>query len=199
MQYFRDNPVKLGISSCLLGESVRYDGGHREHVWLVRELGRHVTWLSVCPEVELGLGVPRETIGLVRWSSARSPGPAPAGRPGQRADEIRLIANRTKRDLTAAMAELAARRLEDLAAAPISGYVFKARSPSCGIRGVNVLDPRRAVEPEPVGTGLFARALMKRFPELPVVDDSELDREAARTDFIARIRAYHRRRERGPV
>ncbi|MEM9487614.1 MAG: DUF523 domain-containing protein [Myxococcota bacterium] len=177
-------PISIGISACLLGQPVRYDGRHKRHPWLVAELGRHVTWLAVCPEVELGLGVPRPPIELVRMAGG----------------EIRLRAVDSGRDLTVAMGRHAAARVAELAAAQLSGYVFKARSPSCGVTGVAVRTvsagrsgmPSIRDDGQP-GTGLFAAELVARCPELPVAQDSELDSPDARARFVERVCRYHAR------
>src|SRR5437870_10585264 len=111
-------PLRLGISACLLGQAVRYDGGHKRDPFLAEVLGRHVEWVPVCPEVELGLGVPREPIRL-------------EGDPAR----PRLVAPGSGRDLTESMARLARRRCAELSRLDLSGYVLKTGSPSCGMEG----------------------------------------------------------------
>lgn len=167
---------RVGISSCLLGEAVRYDGGHKRDGFLADELGRLVEWVPVCPEVEMGLGVPRPPMQLVRIGGA-----------------TRLVTPSTGADHTAAMGGWAARRLEELAPAELCGYVLKSRSPSCGLDGVALFDQRG--EPEAEGRGLFAAALVARFPELPVEDEVGLADPARRARFTERVLALHRRRE----
>jgi uncharacterized protein YbbK (DUF523 family) len=153
---------RVGISSCLLGERVRYDGGHKRDAWLVDVLGRDVEWVPVCPEIEAGFGTPREPVDLMR------------GADGVR----RLIAVRTNRDVTAPMRRFIERRIEELAAARLSGYVLKAGSPSCGLDDV---DP-----------GLFAEALLARFPDLPIEDERRLADPERRRQFVDRVFAYYR-------
>lgn len=173
----------VGISTCLLGQQVRYDGAHKRHDWLVDELGPQVIWVPVCPEVELGLGVPREPIQLVPL----------AGRPPD-SEVLRLIGAHSRRDLTEDMRAFAAARVEALAAERLSGYVFKTRSPSCGITRVKVYEyPGEDPPWEARGQGLFAAAFIARFPDLPVVEEHELDDPAVRASFTKRVRAAHAR------
>jgi FdhD protein len=113
-----DRP-RVGISACLLGEPVRYDGQHKRDAWLVDVLGPQVEWVSVCPEVEAGFGTPRETMELVRDASGR----------------VALMTTETKRDVTDVLQRYADRRVEELARADLDGYVLKADSPSCGLEG----------------------------------------------------------------
>ena len=110
------DPIRIGVSSCLLGEPVRYNGGHKRDPFLVQTLGPFVSWVPVCPEVELGLGTPRDTIRLER-----------------RGDAVRLIMPSQERDLTDAMRAFAQRRVRELEALKLSGYVLKKDSPSCGM------------------------------------------------------------------
>ena len=113
------NRPRVGISACLLGEPVRYDGRHKRDAWLVDVLGPQVEWVSVCPEVEAGFGTPRETMELVRDSSGR----------------MALMTTETKHDVTDTLQRYADRRVEELARADLDGYVLKADSPSCGLEG----------------------------------------------------------------
>src|SRR5213593_221035 len=151
-------PLRLGISACLLGQAVRYDGGHKRDPFLAETLGRFVEWVPVCPEVELGLGVPREPIRLEGDPAAP-----------------RLVAAKSRRDLTRAMTRLARARAAELARLDLVGYVFKKDSPSCGMERVRVHGGGRPLRR---GTGLFARALMTRLPLLPVEEEGHL-RDAA--------------------
>jgi uncharacterized protein YbbK (DUF523 family) len=159
---------RVGVSACLLGDPVRFNGGHKRHAWLAEALAREVEFVPVCPEVEIGLGTPREPIDLVRV-----------------ADGIRLFTMRTLVDLTDRMRRYAAARVDDLASLPLSGYVLKAESPSCGRDGVRIVGGDEA------GRGVFADVLIARLPDLPVVEERELDDPAGRAVFVARVRAYH--------
>jgi uncharacterized protein YbgA (DUF1722 family)/uncharacterized protein YbbK (DUF523 family) len=166
-------PLRLGISACLLGEAVRWDGGHRRDPFLTETLGRWVEWVPVCPEVELGLGVPRETIRLEGSSAAP-----------------RLVAVDSRRDLTADMRALAERRVAALARLDLSGYVLKKDSPSCGMERVRV--HRGAGPPARTGVGAFARVLMEKLSPLPVEEEGRLQDPELRESFIERVFAYWR-------
>jgi uncharacterized protein YbbK (DUF523 family) len=131
-------PIKVGISACLLGDEVRYDGGHKRDTFLADTLGRFVEWVPVCPEVECGLGTPREAMRLVRVGN-----------------DVRMITVKTETDLTARMETFARRRLPKLVLEGLSGYVFKKDSPSCGLERVKVYD---GGAPTRSGRGLFAAA-----------------------------------------
>jgi uncharacterized protein YbgA (DUF1722 family)/uncharacterized protein YbbK (DUF523 family) len=172
------NPVepprlRVGVSACLLGDTVRWDGGHKRDRFLTDVLGRFVEWVPVCPEVELGLGVPRETLRLE--GDAASP---------------RLVAPASGTDHTAAMARLAARRAATLGRMGLVGYVLKKDSPSCGMERVRVHGGRGA--PRRTGVGLFARALIDAMPLLPVEEEGRLQDPALRENFIERLFAADR-------
>lgn len=164
--------LRVGISGCLLGDPVRYDGGHKRADSLVSDLGRHVEWVPVCPEVEAGLGVPREPMQLV-----------------QSGPNIRLITVETKEERTRVLAQFSARRLTELKALHLSGYVFKARSPSCGVDRVPLYDQEGKSHPK--GIGLFARAFQKAFPHLPIAQEDHLTDPAARARFLSQVYGYH--------
>src|SRR4051794_22685545 len=122
--------VRIGVSSCLLGEEVRYNGGHKRDAFLIDVLGRHVEWVPVCPEVEIGLGTPRPAMRLVRLGRG--------GPDGSENTDVRLITPETGADHTDAMRAWAAARVEALAAAGLDGYVLKKDSPSCGMERVKL-------------------------------------------------------------
>jgi uncharacterized protein YbbK (DUF523 family)/uncharacterized protein YbgA (DUF1722 family) len=164
---------RVGISACLLGEAVRYDGAHKRDAFLVEALGAHVEWVPVCPEVELGLGVPREPIRLEGGAGGRG-GALGTG-------DVRLVTVTTRRDLTAAMAAFAPARVAALAAEGLAGWVLKARSPSCGPAGVPIEGSDRT------GPGAFAREVRERLPHLPVAHEEALARPAAREAFVAAV------------
>jgi uncharacterized protein YbbK (DUF523 family) len=165
--------IRLGISSCLLGAEVRYDGGHKRDAFLTDTLGPFVEWVPVCPEVEIGLGVPRDTLRLVGDEEAP-----------------RLIVQKTGEDLTARMQRFARARAEELAALRLHGYVLKRASPSCGLFRVRVHCENGA--PSGGGRGLFAAALVERFPTLPVEEEGRLTDPAIRENFIERVFAAAR-------
>jgi uncharacterized protein YbbK (DUF523 family)/uncharacterized protein YbgA (DUF1722 family) len=168
--------LRVGISACLLGERVRYDGGHKRNAFLVEELGKQVEWVAVCPEVELGLGVPRPPIALVRVNGA-----------------IRLRVTTTGEDLTDAMRAHVAWRAQSLASLALDGYVLKSKSPSCGLARVPVRDDDGADDRS--GRGLFAEALAQAMPHLPLEDEARLARPSVRAHFVERLLAAARWRE----
>jgi uncharacterized protein YbgA (DUF1722 family)/uncharacterized protein YbbK (DUF523 family) len=167
--------IRIGVSACLLGRKVRYDGQHKRDDFLMDTLAPHVEYVPVCPEVELGLGTPRPPIHLTREGG----GP------------VRLVVVPTGQDLTAAMDRFAARRVEALMAEELSGYVLKKDSPSCGMERVKV---HGGAQPRREGVGRFAAALLARFPHLPVEEEGRLRDARLRESFVERVFAYHRLR-----
>lgn len=164
-----DRPIRLGVSACLLGQPVRFDATHKYAPWIAQELGRHVELLPVCPEAEAGFGTPREAMRLT-------------GDP----EHPRLVTVHTGRDMTRAMREYCAKRVEELAAEDLCGFIFKSKSPSSGMARVKVY-PETGGSPILAGTGIFAKAFMRRFPLLPVEEDARLDEPHLRENFIERI------------
>lgn len=170
-------PIRLGVSSCLLGAQVRFDGQHKRDGFLVDQLGPFVEWVSVCPEVEVGMGIPRESVRLVRGAHGRS----------------LMLGNRTGADWTGRMNALARARVKTLAAGELSGYILKSSSPSCGMERVKLFtssQPGAAVERR--GVGLFAAELAAQLPNLPVEDEGRLHDPHLRENFIERVFAYQR-------
>ena len=165
--------IRLGISTCLLGENVRYDGGHKLDRFLVDTLGKYVEWVPVCPEVEIGLPVPRESLRLV-------------GDP----EAPRLVTLKSGQDYTERMQTWARDRLEQLAETGIHGFVFKRGSPSSGLYRVKVYTEEGM--PSRTGTGIFPREVMKRFPLLPLEEEGRLHDMHLRENFIDRVFAYYR-------
>jgi len=176
--YASDEPIRIGVSSCLLGERVRFDGGHKRSDFLVETLGHFVEFVPVCPEMEIGLGVPRETLRLVR--------------DGIDPRAIRLVANKRGLDHTDKMIAFAERRPAALAREELSGYVLKKDSPSCGMERVRVYGPSGM--PTRDGTGLFTAALLQRYPSLPVEEEGRLSDPHLRENFVERVFAYRRLR-----
>ncbi len=166
--------LRLGVSACLLGRNVRYDGQHKRSALLVDVLGPFVEWVPVCPEVEVGMGVPREPIRLV--GSAAAP---------------RLVAERTGKDHTDAMLRFAEARVRALEPLGLDGWVTKKDSPSCGLERVRVHGARGG-PPRRDGVGLFVRVLVDRMPLLPVEEEGRLEDPALRESFVERIFAYAR-------
>jgi uncharacterized protein YbbK (DUF523 family) len=174
---------RVGISRCLLGEDVRYDGTHKLDAALIAALAPHVEWVPVCPEVEVGMGTPREPIQLV----AREDGVPSAGA------RVRLLGVTSGDDWTARMHAWASARADALRRLQLSGFILKARSPSCGIRDVEIV---RSVRLQPDqsqpdhGRGLFAQAIVDAMPDLPVADEDDLRDRRAREEFLKRVRGF---------
>jgi len=168
--------IRLGISSCLMGEKVRYDGAHKFNPFLVNTLGEYVDYVPVCPEYECGLGIPREAMRL-------------EGDP----DAPRLMTNRTKVDLTKRMLAWCRKRVGELEKEDLQGFIFKSRSPSSGMERVKVYNDKGM--PVQKGVGLFARAFMDHFPLIPVEEDGRLNDPGLRENFIERIFAFRDWRE----
>ena len=165
--------IRIGISACLLGEGVRFDGGHKKDEFLTQVLGPHVEYVPVCPEVEMGLGTPREPLRLVRQHGA-----------------LRMITTRTGIDQTEGMNRWAAARLDALGREHLDGYVLKKDSPSCGMERVKTYADGGM--PARDGRGLFASALLGRLPLLPVEEEGRLSDPTLRENFIERVFAYRR-------
>ena len=160
--------IRIGVSACLLGEKVRYDGQHKLDSYITETLSQCFHLIAVCPELELGLGVPRETMQL-------------EGNP----DSPRLMTKKNRIDLTERMLIWSQERVQGLMFENLRGFIFKSNSPSCGIEDVAVLVENRSSAER--GSGLFAQAFMKQFPELPVIDEEQLQDPALRAGFIARV------------
>jgi uncharacterized protein YbgA (DUF1722 family)/uncharacterized protein YbbK (DUF523 family) len=168
--------IKLGISTCLLGENVRYDGGHKLDRFLTETLGQYVEYVPVCPEVECGLPVPRESMHL-------------EGDP----DSPHLVTIRTKQDLTERMIQWARKRVAGLEKEDLCGFIFKSDSPSSGMERVRVYNKKGM--PVKKGVGIFARIFMNHLPLLPVEDEGRLHDPKLRENFIERIFTLKRWRE----
>ncbi len=166
--------IRLGVSTCLLGERVRYDGGHKHDRYVTGVLGQYIDeWVPVCPEVECGLPIPRESMRLT-------------GDP----ENPRLIMPRSGTDQTERMKTFARAKLDELANAKLNGFVFKKGSPSSGAFRVKVYDKNGV--PSASGSGLFAGAFMTRFPYLPVEEEGRLHDLPLRENFIERLFAHAR-------
>ena len=169
------NRVRLGVSSCLLGENVRYDGGHRENRRLTARLAPYCEWIRVCPEFEADMGVPREPVRLVRLDKA-----------------TRVLGVESREDWTDRLAEFAHRRVAELDRLELDGYVFKARSPSCGARDTPIHDGSGNVVE--TGSGVFAAAWLSTAPTVPTVTEAELELRDGRLRFFEAVLARWRLR-----
>jgi uncharacterized protein YbgA (DUF1722 family)/uncharacterized protein YbbK (DUF523 family) len=175
-----ERPLRLGVSACLLGQEVRFDGGHKRDRFLTDLLASFVEWVPVCPELELGMGVPRPALRLVQL-----------GREGREQD-VRMREIASGRDHTRAMRAWSSQRVRALRGLQLSGYVLKQDSPSCGPTRVKVY--AEGSMPRRDGRGLFAAALMDACPNLPVEEEGRLHDPQLRENFIERVFAYARMR-----
>ncbi len=171
-----EDKIKLGISACLLGQKVRFDGGHKFDPFLVNTLGQYVDYVPVCPEVESGFPVPREAFRLVGVPAAP-----------------RLLTRQSEVDATAQMERWIVRKLPLLEKENLCGFIFKSKSPSSGMERVKVYNEKGVAEKS--GVGIFARALMERLPLLPVEEEGRLQDIQLRENFIVRIFVYRRWRQ----
>jgi uncharacterized protein YbbK (DUF523 family) len=165
---------RVGVSACLVGQRVRYDGGHKREAFVAGTLARLVELVPVCPEVEVGMGTPRPPVQLIRIGSG-----------------VRMIDPASGADHTGAMRRFTARRIAALARERLDGYVLKSGSPSCGPAHVPI-HPARGGRPRRRGRGLFAAALLATWPGLPVEDERGLREPARRVHFLTRVFAHHR-------
>ena len=167
-------PIRIGISACLLGEAVRFDGQHKRDAFIIGTLGTCFDFVPVCPEVAVGLGIPRQSMRLVAVD-----GGAP-----------RAVGNRDATlDATEALQDYGRRMVGTCEG--LSGYLFKSASPSCGMARVKVYSPRGGA-PAKRGVGIFAAEVMAAWPNLPVEEEGRLGDPVLRENFIARVYAYHR-------
>ncbi|MFH1132560.1 MAG: DUF523 domain-containing protein [Pseudomonadota bacterium] len=166
-------PIKLGVSACLLGQNVRYDGKNKRYPLLKNLFDREIVWIPVCPEVELGLGTPRSRIRLEKVQ-----------------DSVRLVMPATGEDLTDAMENYARRRVSELRAENICGFVFKSSSPSCGMRRVPIYSGELAHNEE--GAGAFVRVLIEQWANLPIEEESGLMEPNLQKSFVEKVLAGSR-------
>lgn len=165
--------MKIGISACLTGKKVRYDGSHKHDHYITDTLGRYFYLYAVCPEVEYGLPVPREPMRLTGFP-----------------ENPRLVTIRTGIDHTEGMKKWAEKKAKELDKQELCGFIFKSRSPSSGMKGVKIYDEKGV--PHMNGVGIFARAFINRFSLVPVVDEGRLNDPALREAFIEKVFVFHR-------
>lgn len=165
--------LRIGISRCLLGDEVRFDGGHKQGPFLTQTFSQFVEWVPVCPEVEAGLGIPREAMRLT--GTEQSP---------------RLVTIRSQKDHTSALVRFSSHRIRELRAEGLDGFIFKKDSPSCGVSRVRIYNEHGM--PNRKGVGLFAQAFMDEFPLIPVEEEGRLNDPGLRENFIERVFCYHR-------
>lgn len=164
-----DKRLRIGISACLLGKKVRYDGSHKLNKSLKRWGQKRIRFIPVCPEVECGLSVPREPMVL-------------RGNP----ENPRLVTINSGIDYTAKLKKWIKEKLKVLKKENISGFIFKSRSPTCGLKSVKMKGYRKKIN------GIFAMAIIKVFPEIPVAEDEKLIDSGSRRRFLKKVKAYNR-------
>ena len=162
------NKIKIGVSACLLGHKVRFDGGHKHDRFITDTLGQYLDFCPVCPEVEVGFPVPRESLRLV--GDPKNP---------------RLMTTKTNIDHTDRMLKWAQAKVKELEKENLCGFIFKSKSPSSGMERVKVYSEKGM--PEQVGVGIFARAFMDHFPLIPVEEEGRLHDPKLRENFIESI------------
>ncbi|VEN74337.1 conserved hypothetical protein [Candidatus Desulfarcum epimagneticum] len=168
--------IKIGVSACLMGQNVRYNGGHTRDPYLIQTLGRFMDYVPVCPETECGMPVPREAMRLT-------------GDP----ENPSLTTIKTKKDMTAQMKAWAEKRLDGLEKEDLCGFIFKSKSPSSGLFRVRVYNDKGM--PSMNGTGIWAGMFVKRFPLLPAEEEGRLHDPVLRENFIERVFVFKRWRE----
>jgi uncharacterized protein YbgA (DUF1722 family)/uncharacterized protein YbbK (DUF523 family) len=168
-----ERPIRLGVSSCLLGNEVRFDGGHKRDRFVTDLLGRFVEWVPVCPEVEVGMDTPRPALRLVGDE-----------------DSVRMVEIKSGLDHTKAMKRYSAQRVRALRGLDLCGYILKKDSPSCGMTRVKVYGNKGMATRQ--GRGLYASVLMEAYPNLPCEDEGRLNDPKLRENFIERVFAYQR-------
>ncbi|QSX29275.1 DUF1722 domain-containing protein [Shewanella cyperi] len=170
MYKFNPQRIQVGISACLLGQQVRFDGGHKRSSYCDNELGKQFDFVEICPEMAIGLGAPRQSLRLVRDRG-----------------EIRI--RNANMDVTDKLRDFSERQVERLNF--ISGYILCGKSPSCGMERVKVYkaDTNQGAKE---GTGIFAAALKARWPQLPIEEEGRLHDPLLRENFITRVFAFHK-------
>lgn len=171
----RSEKIKVGISSCLLGNRVRYDGGHKRDTNIIETLGEYFDFISFCPEAETGMGVPRAPMHLVRRGKKI----------------LALKIDNHADDFTQQLENFSQEKHREIS--ELCGFILKKSSPSCGMQAVCVYQDNDAAEIfEETGKGIFARSFKKQFPLLPLEEEGSLRKPVLRDNFIERIFDYHK-------
>lgn len=165
--------IRVGVSSCLLGERVRWNGDHKQDHYVKDVLGEYFEWVPVCPEFETGMGVPRETVRLVKTGN-----------------RVRMLGTKTAEDWTGRMEEFSRNKTAGLRDSGLSGFIFKKGSPSCGMERVPLYNGKGGAAGS--GSGLFAGRFRETFPLVPVEEEGRLNDPRLRENFIVRVFAFHR-------
>lgn len=167
-----DRPV-LGISACLLGQPVRFDGGHKKNQYILHALAKHIDFVSTCPELEAGFGLPRPTMQLRQINN-----------------ETRLVYSKyPETDVTLQMRDFAEQKVHELS--EVDGFIFKKDSPSCGVFRVPIVMHKDGMR-EKSGVGIFADSFQKLYPLIPVEEEGRLNDAALCENFFERVYAYRR-------
>ena len=169
-----DSKIKIGVSSCLLGEKVRWNGDHKQNHYVRGILANYLEYVSICPEIEVGMGVPRETVALY-------------GNP----EKSQMISKKTQVDWTSPMKNYIKNCLKSLAHDDLCGYIFKSKSPSCGLGRIPVYSEFGSNKVRH-GSGMFAQAFTKAFPLIPKEDEGRLNDPKIRDNFIVRVFSFYR-------
>lgn len=165
--------IKIGISSCLLGQEVRFDSGHKRERYITDVLSQYFDYRPYCPEVAIGLGVPRPTIRL-QFDADK---------------HIQAIMPKTGVIYTDQLAEYALKTVKNLN--ELSGYIFKSKSPTCGMERVKVYPAEKNKMPSQEGTGIYAKVLQEHLPNTPMEEEGRLNDPQLRENFIKRVFVYH--------
>lgn len=170
------SPIRIGLSACLRGDEVRWNGGHSRQRYLTDTLGQFFEFITACPEIEAGMTVPRPTVRLVSLG-----------------DKIRVVDPKNDIDWTAAMEDHAVQRVGMVDEFQLSGFILKSKSPSCGVSRIKVFAENGM--PTYDGRGVFAAELIRRYPRLPIEEEGRLNDPGLRENFVERVFAYHRLRQ----
>lgn len=170
--------IQIGISACVVGQEVRFDGGHKLSRFIRDTLGVYVEFVPVCPEVDIGLGVPRETLRLVRGKGSQP----------------LLLAPKTGTGHTTKMLAYSRSKVSELSKLDLCGYIVQSGSPSCGMERIRIYPAKPGGAPTKDGRGLFTQVLMEKLPLLPVEETGRLNDPLLRENFIERAFAYRRLR-----
>ena len=169
-----NNKIKIGVSSCLIGEKVRWNGDHKQNHFVREVLANYFEYVSVCPEMEVGMGVPRETVALYG-----------------NLEKSRMISKKTQTDWTRPMKNYIKDRLKSLTHDDLCGYIFKSKSPSCGLGRIPVYSEFGSNKVRH-GLGMFAQAFTKAFPIVPTEDEGRLNDPRIRENFIVKVFSFYR-------
>ncbi|MCL0044802.1 DUF523 and DUF1722 domain-containing protein [Nitrospinaceae bacterium] len=168
------NKIKIGVSSCLLGEEVRWNGGHKKDRYVQAALDNYFEYVPTCPEVDVGMGIPRETVALYGVL-----------------EDHKMISKKSQTDWTSKMNTYMKGRISTLGKNDLCGYIFKSKSPSCGIGRVPIYSKFGSSKVR-YGPGMFASSFMKTLPLIPVEDEGRLHDPVIRENFIVRVFCFNR-------